>query len=159
MPRISSPAFPDDDGSAATNVLEALATYEQDRDLRPVLSALGSSRVVVPVVALLAGERAADGSDKQAEMAAVLMTGRDGRTALLAFTSLAAMARWDPEARPVPVPFTQAAAAAVSEQAAAVVLDVGGPVTAVVTGDDLSQVAQGRVLTRSGLGYAWVADR
>ncbi|UYM05219.1 SseB family protein [Solicola gregarius] len=150
------PAFPDDDGSTDAAVVDALASYEADRDLRPVLTALTRSRVLVPVVAVLAGERAADGSDKQAEMAAVLMTGRDGRNALLAFTGLEALRRWDPDARPVPVPFAQAAQAARSEGAAAVVLDIAGPVRTVVTDADLTHSADGSVLTRTDAGYVWV---
>lgn len=157
MPSLSSPAFPDDDGSADPGVTAALDHYGRSRDLRPVLSVLTRSRVLVPVVAVLDGEPAPDGSDKRAEMAAVLMTGRDGRNALLAFTSTDAMARWNPESRPVPVPFAQAAEAARAENAAAVVVDVGGPVTVVVTGEDLVRAAAGDVLTRTGVGYAWVA--
>lgn len=157
MPSLSSPAFPDDDGSADPAVTAALDDYRTSRDLRPVLAVLTRGRVLVPVVAVLDGEPAADGSDKRAEMAAVLMTGRDGRNALLAFTGLDTMSRWNPDARPVPVPFAQAAEAARAEDAAAVVVDVGGPVTAVVAGDDLARAAAGDLLTRTHVGYAWVA--
>lgn len=152
---LASPAYPDDDGSADPDVVESLASYAADGDLRPVIAALGRSRVLVPVVAVLAGERAADGSDKQADMAAVLMTGRDGRTALLAFTGLESLRRWDPDARPVPVPFGQAAQAARAEGAAAVVVDIAGPVRTVVTDADLTHSAEGSVLTRTDIGYVW----
>ena len=54
-----------------------------------VLALLQDARLLVPVVALL-GEVDHDerglAHDKTSDMAAVLMTGRDGRTALLAFT-------------------------------------------------------------------------
>lgn len=157
MPSLSSPEFPDDDGSADPAVLDALDAYGAGGDLRPVLGVLTAGvRVLVPVVALLDGERAAGGSDKRAEMAAVLMTGRDGRRALLAFSGTESMARWDADARPVPVRFARAAEAALAEGAAAVVLDVGGPVSAVVTGDDLARAATGSVLARTDLGYAWI---
>ncbi len=155
MPSLANPAFPDDDGSVDAVVAQALREYEDAGDDRPLLAALTRHRVIVPVVALLAGERAADGSDKQADMAAVLTTGRDGRTALLAFTGLATLQRWDANARPVPVPFGQAAQAAVAEGAAAVVVDIAGPVRAVVTGTDLTHAANGRVLARTGAGYVW----
>lgn len=155
VPSLSRSAFPDDDGAADPAVTAALGEYAGGRDLRPVLAGLTASRVLVPVVALLAGERAADGSDKQADMAAVLMTGRDGRRALLAFTCTETMRRWDPAARPVPVPFAQAAQAARAEDAAAVVVDIGGPVTAVVEGDDLERAAQGQRLIATDSGYAW----
>lgn len=152
---LADPEFPDDDGSVDPAVADALGAYERDGDLRPVLAALTRQRVLVPVVAVLAGERAPDGADKRADMAAVLTTGRDGRTALLAFTGLETLQRWDAEARPVPVPFGRAAQAAVSEGAAAVVLDIAGPVRAVLTGSDLTRVAEGRALGRTNVGYVW----
>ena len=96
-----------------------------------MLAALGSARVLVPVVAELGeSEVGADGlaRDKSADMATVLMRGADGRLALLAFTSLATLHRWDPEARPVPVPSHVAAQAAVQDGAVALLLDVAGPV-------------------------------
>ena len=152
---LSTPAFPDDDGATDETVADALSAYATHGDLRPALAALTRSRVIVPVVAVLAGERAADGSDKQADMAAVLMTGRDGRTALLAFTGLESLQRWDPDARPVPVPFAQAAQAARAEGAAAVVVDIAGPVRTVITDADLVHSADGSVLTRTDVGYVW----
>ena len=100
----------------------------------------------MPVVAVL-GEAEVDerglARDKSSDMAAVLMQGRDGRTALLAFTSLATLAAWDPEARPVPVPARTAALAAVQEAAGARGRPrrTGGPF--VVEGDDLRSLASG----------------
>ena len=41
--------------------------------------------------------------DKTSDMATVLMRGRDGRTALLAFTSTETLRRWNADARPVPL--------------------------------------------------------
>jgi type III secretion system (T3SS) SseB-like protein len=90
----------------------------------------------VPVVAEL-GESATgpDGlaRDKSAEMATVLMRGADGRLALLAFTGLEALHRWDPDARPVPVPAATAALAAMRDGAEALLIDVAGPVAYAVT--------------------------
>jgi hypothetical protein len=48
-----------------------------------------------------------------------------------------------------------AARAAVAEQAAAVVVDVAGPVSFVVSGDDLAELAAGRVLVPAADSYAW----
>lgn len=155
MPPLATPRFPDDDGTVAPAVAEALRAYDVDDDLRPLLAALTRHRVLIPVVAVLAGERAPDGSDKQADMAAVLTTGRDGRTALLAFSGAETLQRWDEAARPVPVPFAEAAQAAIAEGAAAVVVDIAGPVRAVVTGADLTRTAEGRVLERTNVGYVW----
>ena len=96
-------------------------------------------------------------------MAAVLMTGRDGRTALLAFTSTASLDRWAQsyaggEARPVPVPVRQAASAALQDQATALLLDVAGPVLFVVEGEDLESLAAGHRLVRLEDRWAWVQN-
>src|SRR5687768_979439 len=92
---LAEPQFPDDDGQTDPLLAPALG------DDVAVLQALGESRVFVPIIPLL-GDVPAEG-DKNADMAAVLMTGADGRTALLAFSSVQTMAVWDPQARPVPV--------------------------------------------------------
>ena len=75
--------------------------------------------------------------DKSSDMAAVLMRGADGRLALLAFTGLEAMQRWDPDARPVPVPARTAALAALQDGAEALLIDLAGPVR--YLGRDLRQ--------------------
>ncbi|MDO9380220.1 MAG: SseB family protein [Nocardioidaceae bacterium] len=156
MPSVAQPAFPDDDGSADATLVEALRQRAETRELAPVLVALADARLIVPVVALL-GETPAPGQgDKDAEMAAVLMTGADGRRALLAFSGLETMRRWDPQARPVPVPARQACAAARQEGAAAVVVDVAGPHMAVVEGDDLAHLADGSSLVPTAHGHGWV---
>ena len=107
---------PDDTGAADPALAAALAAYAEDpaREAE-VLAALADARLLVPVVAELGeSETGPDGlaHDKSSDMATVLMRGPDGRLALLAFTGLAAMQRWDPEARPVPVPARTAALAA-----------------------------------------------
>jgi hypothetical protein len=95
------------------------------------LAALQGSRVLVPVMAVL-GEVEYDDAglahDKTSDMATVLITGRDGRTALLAFTSMQSLAAWNPQARPVAVELRKAALSAIQDNAAAIVVDVAGPV-------------------------------
>ena len=121
--------------------------------------ALQSERLLVPVVAIL-GEVEVDEAglahDKSSDMATVLLTGADGRQALLAFTSMATMAAWNPRARPVPVTAQVAAASAIQEQAQALLIDVAGPVRVVVEGDDLDGFAQGWQLQRIGSRSAWI---
>ena len=139
----------------------AFAAYAADRSSYPLLLAtLCESRLLVPVVAVL-GEVEYDAQglahDKTSDMATVLLTGADGRQALLAFTSMAAMAAWRPDARPVPAAARDAARAAVQEGAAAVLVDVAGPVTVVIEGQDLEAMAKGWTLTRVGEQTAWVA--
>jgi hypothetical protein len=161
MRPIPDPGFAGDDGQAPPQVTEALAAYDADPDARHdrTLAVLQHARLLVPVVAVL-GEVEHDemglAHDKTSDMATVLMTGRDGRTALLAFTSTDALHRWDPEARPVPVPMSQAAAAAAQDGAAAILVDVAGPVLFVVETEELAELALGHTLTQVGDRYAWV---
>ena len=75
-------------------------------------------------------------------MAFPTLIGRDGRPALLAFTSLDALARWRPDARPVPAPASQVWGSAVADSCA-VVIDVAGPVPLAVDGARLSALAGG----------------
>jgi hypothetical protein len=144
---LAEPAFPDDDGTVDPTLDLA--------DDTTVLATIGTARVFVPVVAVL-GERATDGSDKNSDMAAVLMTGADGRRALLAFSSVAAMAVWDPQARPVPILGRDAARATLDEDAAAILLDLGSPTFTVVETDDVQHLAAGHRLVRSDAGPAWL---
>ena len=100
MRTIPDPGFAGDAGAADPDLVAALAAYEQDPSdaeaHHEVLALLQDTRLLVPVVALL-GEVEYDDDglahDKTSDMAAVLMTGRDGRTALLAFTGTAGAQR------------------------------------------------------------------
>lgn len=119
-PSLAEPQFPDDDGTVDPRLAAVLGDDEQ------VFAVLPQVRVFVPIVAIL-GESTPAGGDKNADMAAVLMTGADGRTALLAFSSTETMTQWNAEARPVPVLGADAALAAVDEGASALLLDLGSP--------------------------------
>ena len=161
--QIPDPGFSGDDGAVDPAVRAALTAYGADPDspeshLR-ALAVLQSARLLVPVVAVL-GESEVDEAglrhDKTSDMAAVLMRGRDGRQALLAFTGSDALQAWDPEARPVPVSAVQAAQAARADGADALLVDVGGPVLFVVEGDDLTSLAEEWVLTRLEDRWGWV---
>jgi len=147
---LASPAFPDDDGSTDLILAAALG------DDLAVLEAFAEARVFVPILALL-GDVPAE-RDKNADMAAVLMTGADGRKALLAFSSVAAMAKWDPQARPVPVLGRDAARAAIDEGAAALLLDLASPAFTVIETRDVEHLAAGDVMVRTPAGTAWLTD-
>ncbi|MDP2774108.1 MAG: SseB family protein [Nocardioides sp.] len=161
--RLLGPGFPDDTGAADPDVRRALTSYAADPALQAMqtgaLAAVAGARLLVPVVAVLGEvEVGEDGlaRDKTSDMAAVLLEGADGRLAMLAFTGSDAMAAWDPGARPVPVSATTAAQAALQEHAAALVVDIAGPATYVLEGDDLVGVASGWTLTRVGGRSAWL---
>ncbi|MCL2543041.1 MAG: SseB family protein [Nocardioidaceae bacterium] len=148
--RLQGSEYVDDTGAADPGLLAALQRYAAEPthpDGYPgVLQALAAARLLVPVVAVLGeSEVGEDGleRDKSSDMAAVLLTGADGRMALLAFTSTASLTGWDPDARPVPVAAHLAAATAVQEGASALVVDLAGPATFVVEGEDLHRLASG----------------
>ena len=158
---IPDPGFAGDDGSSDPSVLERLAARRRGEGTSAeVLSALMASRLLVPVVAVL-GEVEYDENglahDKTSDMAAVLVEGADGRRGLLAFTGTDTMKAWNPEARPVPVPARAAAASAIQDGAAALLVNMAGPDPYVVEGEDLVGVASGWTLARMGEQTVWVA--
>ncbi|MFF2475419.1 SseB family protein [Streptomyces sp. NPDC058066] len=144
---IPDPGFSDDDGSADPRLSAALAAWAEDRTAHgPVLAALKEARLLVPVVAVL-GEVEEDEKglrrEKTSDMAVPTLKAGD-RKALPAFTSTAALALWDPEARPVAVPLHQALQAAAHEQADTVVIDLAGPVAYELSGAALRAANEGR---------------
>jgi hypothetical protein len=156
------PSFRSDDGSARPEVAVALADFAAGEGTeQAVLTALATSRLLVPVVAVLAelldadpdaveggsGPRTPTGSsgkggEKASEMAMPTLIGLDGRRAVPAFTSLESMSRWQSDARPVPVA-AQAVWQSACADAAAVVIDVAGPVPFAVEGTRLAALARG----------------
>ncbi|MGI5400150.1 SseB family protein [Streptomyces sp. CA-135486] len=147
LKNIPDPGFSDDDGTADPRLTAALAAWSEDRTAqRPVLEALKDARLLVPVVAVL-GEVEEDENglrrEKTSDMAVPTLTA-GGRRALPAFTSIASLARWDPEARPVAVPLHQALQAAAHEKADTLVIDLAGPVPYQLTGRALLALAEGR---------------
>jgi hypothetical protein len=162
--------FRDDRGAADPGVLAALAAFaDGSGSEQAALTALADSRLLVPVVAVLAqdlstgapygddcvggvggavaGDAPAarfgpDGGEKASDMAMPTIVGRDGRRALPAFTSLESLSRWLPAGRPVPVPAAAVWRSAV-EESCAVVIDIAGPVPVAVEGARLTALAQG----------------
>jgi hypothetical protein len=166
---ISAPAYPGDTGAADEDLAEALAAFaRREAPYFDVLAVLATARLLVPAVSVPAGEaghhhdepdhhdHGHHHDDGGSMMAAVLLTGADGRQAFLAFTSAEAMAAWRPDARPIPVPAAAAATAARQEHAAALLVDVAGPVTFVVEGEDLRGLGSGWALARVGAKSAWI---
>lgn len=163
---IPDPGFAHDAGAADPALARLLNDhYAGVASSGRVLAVLQDARLLVPVVAIL-GEVELDehglAHDKSSDMAAVLVQSTDGSTGLLAFTSTATMARWDPGARPVPVTATTAATAAVQDGATALLVDLAGPATYVVEGEDLTRLAGGWRLVAIGdgpdetRGHGWI---
>jgi hypothetical protein len=154
--RLAFTGFDTDDGSADPLLAAALRAGDQGA----MLSALTKARLLVPVVAML-GEVEYDENglahDKTSDMAVALLQGQDGRNALLAFTGTESLARWSPEARPMPAMTQLVATAAIQEGAAAIVIDVAGPAAGVIETDDVRRLAAGLQVVRLEDGsYAWI---
>ncbi|MER6578185.1 SseB family protein [Nonomuraea sp. NPDC001023] len=161
MPTIPQPLDPDDDGSAAPAVAAALAAYEAGAcGPADVLAALSGARLLVPVVALLTESEVGEHGlrqEKESEMALPKLVGQDGRHAVLAFTGTDALTRWRKDARPIQTGTLQVCRAAVHEEAAAVVVDVAGPVQFVIEGEVLRALAAVESGTVDQLGGVTVA--
>lgn len=149
---LAEPAFPDDDGLIDPFLADVLDDHVQ------VLARVGAARIFTPVVAVLLDDPdvAAVEGDKNSEMAAVFMTGADGRKALLAFTSVATMSAWNPQSRPVSVLGVDAAQSALADDASAMLLDLGSPSFQVIETEDLSHLAAGHQLVQTAVGSAWI---
>jgi hypothetical protein len=145
-----------DDGAPDPHVAAALSAYAAGQGSeQAALAALSRARLLVPLVereagadepcvhAAHPGEHAA-GCDHHAakEMAFPTLIGHDGRRAVLAFTSLAALAGWRGDARPVPAEARQVWSTAAGDSCA-VVIDVAGPVPLAVDGARLAALAAG----------------
>lgn len=157
---IPDSGFADDNGASDPVVAGVLADHAAGRATSGrVLSVLQDARLLVPVVAIL-GEVELDeqglAHDKSSDMAAVLVRAADGSTGLLAFTSTETMSRWDPQARPVPVTAATAATAAVQDGAEALLVDLAGPASYVVDGEDLVRLAAGWRLVAVGERHGWI---
>lgn len=95
-----------------------------------VIAALRQARVLVPMLAE-AGELGVtpEGKtvEKTQELSIVTVAAPDGRRVLPVFSSVATLTTWNDEARPIPVPATQAALAAVQELTDLMILDAATP--------------------------------
>lgn len=115
-----------------------------------VSAALVSALVLVPVRARLVSSgadlRTGRPAEKESEMDLVTLVGADGRTALLAFSTMARMAAWRSDVRPVTVAAVDLAGEARRLGAAAVVVDVAGP-SFVVESTALDALAEGSWLS------------
>lgn len=124
-----------DDTGAAEELLEAALAAG---DSNHVVTSLKSGRVFI---ALAPSTMNPDITEKTSDMSVVCITSNDGRIGLLAFTSVASLANWNPQARLIPITGPDAATAALDEGAQALILDPAGPVPFTVTLPDLVELA------------------
>jgi len=153
--------FPGDDGAPEAVVRGALGRFAESHepgDYLRAVAALCGDRLLVPVVATTTQVGTTVGglaSDKEAEMAVVMLQRADGGTAMLGFTGLDALQAWDARARPVPVTVDKVAETAAAEGAVAVLVDVAGPHPLVLEGEVLDALAHGHRLVDLGDGFGW----
>ncbi|GAA3155507.1 hypothetical protein GCM10010466_53050 [Planomonospora alba] len=142
---IPQPLVPDDDGTCDAALASALAAFSAGTaDATEVVAALSGARLLVPVVALLTSSEVGEHGlrqEKESEMALPKLVGKDGREAVLAFTGTESLRLWRPDARPIQAGTPQVCQAAAAEGAAAVVVDVAGPVPFVIEGGVLAAFA------------------
>ncbi|GGK67725.1 hypothetical protein Sme01_09200 [Sphaerisporangium melleum] len=145
MPSIPQPLVPGDDGGADPSVAAALAGFAALRaDASVVAAALSTARLLVPVVALLTQAEVGEHGlrqEKESEMALPVLVGADGRRAVPAFTGMESLKLWRADARPIQTLTPQVCRAALGEDAAAVVVDVAGPVPFAIEGALLHALA------------------
>jgi hypothetical protein len=144
---IPTSPFAGDDGQSDPRMDQLIAQWQsQDLALGDLVVELAGARLLVPVVAVLDEIEHDPGSsltrEKDSHMALPLMVRPDGLRGLLAFTSLATLRRWQPDARPIPTLGSQVAAAAIQEGAAALVVDVLGPIRVAIEEPHLSAMAE-----------------
>ncbi|HEU4807564.1 MAG TPA: SseB family protein [Homoserinimonas sp.] len=139
-------AFAGDDGTAPPELLSAIQRFrERSADEAAVVDALREARLLIPLVANLGETGVNDHGvtvDKSAELSIVTVAGPDGRNVLPVFSSVDAMRRWNPDARPVPADGIRVALAAADEGTDLVVLDPTSPTEFVIRRPALWSIAQ-----------------
>jgi hypothetical protein len=146
---IPSTGFEGDTGAADPDLARALAIHRQaptPEAEAELLARVAAARWLVPVVAVAAeldtsGEHAVD---TRSDMAAVTLTAPDGSRGLPMFSSVVALAEWDPAARPVPVRAASAAQSAIAEECDVLLVDVASEHAAVLRPSMLWALAQER---------------
>ena len=116
-----------DDGSAPEAFLDARRAFRRgDLSFSALVDVIRGCRFLIPLVAV-AGETGvtAEGHlvDKSQELSIITVAGPDSRAILPVFSSVSAMTRWRPDARPVPADAVRVALAAASEGTDRIVID------------------------------------
>jgi hypothetical protein len=139
--------FSGDNGLADQKLLEAIANFQTGvLGLEKVYEVFASARFLIPLVAEL-GETGvgAHGQqvDKSAELSIVTVLTPDNQKALPVFSSVAAMTKWNPDARPVPNDGRKVCLAAASEGNTRIVLDPLSETELVIRRPAIAAIAQG----------------
>lgn len=146
--RFSSNPHAGDDGSADPGLLAALTAFRRgDGDQSAVVEAYRAARLLIPLVA----EKGEEGIgptglavDKTQELSIVTVAAPDGRRVLPVFTSVEALGRWDPRARPVPADGVRTALAAAHDDTDLIVIDPVSETEFVLRRPAVWAIGQGR---------------
>lgn len=138
--------FSNDDGSASAELILAIANFRDGLvGAEKVVDQIRVSRLLVPLLAKLGeSEVGVHGKtvDKSAELSIVTVKSPDDQDALVVFSSVAAMGRWNPSARPVPTDAIRVSLAAASQMSTRVVLDPGSETEFVIRRPAIAKIAQ-----------------
>lgn len=136
-----------DDGSADPALLRALIAFHAGQGSPvAVIDAYRTARLLIPLVAEKGDEGiGAHGLvvDKTQELSIVTVAAPDGRRVLPVFTSVAALARWDAAARPVPADGVRTALAAAADDTDLIVVDPTSDTEFVIRRPAVWAIAQG----------------
>lgn len=135
-----------DNGEADAELIRTISDFQSGKcGPQEVHKAIGQSRLLIPLIANLgeSGEGAHGHEvDKSADLSIVTVLTPDNQRALPVFSSVAAMNKWNPEARPVPNDGRKVALAAASEGNTRLVLDPMGESEFVVRRPGIAAIAQ-----------------
>lgn len=139
--------FAGDDGSAQAELIEAISMFHRGEALaEDVVDAIRSSRLLIPLLAQLGeSEDGAHGHkvDKSAELSIVTVATPDDQNGLPVFSSVAAMQKWNPTARPVPADARRVALAAAAEENTRIILDPENETEFAIRRPAIAAIAQG----------------
>ncbi len=139
--------FAGDDGSAPAPLIAALKKFQNGEALaEDVIDAIRQSRLLIPLLANLGeSEVGAHGHkvDKSAELSIVTVATPDDQNGLPVFSSVAAMQKWNPIARPVPADARRVALAAAAEENTRIILDPENETEFAIRRPAIAAIAQG----------------
>jgi len=146
--RFESNPHSGDDGTADPALLAALTAFRDGAgDEVAIVEAYRSARLLIPLVA----EKGDVGVgptglavDKTQELSIVTVAAPDGRAVLPVFTSVSALQRWDPAARPVPADGVRTALAAADDDTDLIVIDPVSDTEFVLRRPAVWAIAQGQ---------------
>jgi hypothetical protein len=118
-----------DTGETPADVAESLTAWcNGTGSFTHLVAAFADNRFLIPLVTHAGDDFDVDNpvmEDKVQELSVITVAGPSGEKVIPAFTSVAAMNAWNPDARPIPIDAQRVALAAASEQTDRIVVNPG----------------------------------